>query len=122
MTSEKSAESGLRAEGGMPAALLESGGGSIGAEETDVSKGHAVCLRTDHGPTEPGTPDESPPKTEREFERAMRKLGYSKRQAREIASRGFKALAIAEPSEDVSDDLVLLLKQALTKLNRKDMQ
>lgn len=83
-----------------------------------MSKGHAVCLRTDHGPTEPGTPDKSPPKTEREFERAMRELGYSKRQAREIAARGFKAAAEAGPAEDTSDELAALLKRNLELLER----
>lgn len=82
-----------------------------------MSKGHAVCLRSDHGPTEPGIPDKSPPKTEREFERAMRELGFSKRQAREIASRGFKGLAEADPSNDTSE-LAALLKRNLELLER----
>lgn len=116
----KRAESVLRAEGGMPAAPSQAGGGSIGAKETDVSEGHAVCSRTDHGPTEPGTPDKSPPKTEREFERAMRELGYSKRQAREIAARGFKALADADPDDDVSELAALLERntQVLERVER----
>jgi hypothetical protein len=100
--------------GGMPATLSQTGGGSIGAEKTDVSEGHAAYSRNDHGPTEPGTPDKCPPKTEREFEHAMRELGYSKRQAREIVRSGFKALAEAEPAEDVSEELVALLKRTLT--------
>jgi hypothetical protein len=114
-----SAESVLRAEGGMPTALLQSGGGSIGAEESDVSEGHTVCSRNDHGPTEPGTPDKSPPKTEREFERAMRELGYSKRQAREIASRGFKALATADDPDDTSQVTSLIEKLNTLLVERK---
>ena len=108
----ESAESGLRAEGGMPAALLQSGGGSAGAEETeDVSDGHVVCSRSD-GPTEPGTPPaKSPPRTAREFERVMRELGYSKRQAREIVSHGFKGLTASEFDDDTSEQLAALMKR-----------
>ncbi|MBL0919369.1 MAG: hypothetical protein IBJ14_11745 [Hydrogenophaga sp.] len=47
----------------------------------------------------------------------MRELGYSKRQAREIAARGFKALACPDPSEDMSE-LVSLLKRNTEVLNR----
>ena len=38
----------------------------------------------------------------------MRELGFSKRQAREIAARGFKAAAEAEPAEDLSEIVALL--------------
>lgn len=39
----------------------------------------------------------------------MRELGFSKRQAREIAARGFKALATElEPAEDLSEIVALL--------------
>lgn len=108
--------------GGMPLGISQSGGGSIGAEKSDVSTGHAVCSRSDHGPTEPGTPEKSPPSTAREFEQAMRMLGYSKRQAREIASRGFKAMAQdAEPSEDVSE-LAALLQRNVEVLERFERQ
>jgi uncharacterized membrane protein len=103
----ESAECDLRAVG-MTAHTSQAGGGSIGAKETDVSSGHAVCSRDAHGSTDPATPDKSPPKTEREFERAMRQLGYSKRQAREIAARGFKAMAEAEPAVDTNDLNALL--------------
>lgn len=109
-------------DGGMPLDASQSGGGSIGAEKTDVSKGHVVCSRSDHGPTEPGTPDKSPPRTAREFEQALRTLGFSKRQAREIASHGFKATAQdAEPADDVSE-LVALLKCNLESLERIERQ
>ena len=101
-----------------------SGGGSIGAKEaTDVSEGHAVCSRIDQGPTEPEQPPAlSPPKTEREFERAMRALGFSKRQAATIAARGFKVLAAASPAEDVSEELISLLRRTLTHFDSKDTQ
>lgn len=33
----------------------------------------------------------------------MRALGYSKRQAKAIAARGFKGLAIADSAEDAAD-------------------
>ena len=98
---KQSAESDLRAVE-MIAQTSQASGGSIGAKETDVSTGHAVCSRDDQGPTQPPSA-KSPPKTEREFERAMRELGYSKRQAREIVTAGFKGLAEAEPAEDASE-------------------
>jgi hypothetical protein len=83
------------------------GGGSIGREEVnDVSEEDAACTRDAHGSTEPEPPALSPPRTAREFDKAMRALGYSKRQAAAIAARGFKALDLeADPAEDSSDDL-----------------
>lgn len=105
-------------DGGMPSDDSQTGGGSIGAEKTDVSEGHVVCSRSDHGPTEPGTPDKLPPRTAREFEQAMRTLGYSKRQAREIASHGFKVMAPdAEAAEDMSE-LAALLERNFEILER----
>lgn len=87
----------------------ETGGGSIGEKKTDVSKGHEVCSRDDHGSTEPGTtPTKSPPRTAREFERALRELGFSKRQAKAIANSGFKGLAIEDPADDVSELAALI--------------
>lgn len=89
-------------------ATSTTGGGSIGEKTTDVSEGHAVCSR-DHGLTEPGnTPTKSLPRTTREFEQAMRELGYSKRQAKSIANSGFKGLAIDDPAEDVSELAALI--------------
>ncbi len=91
------------------------GGGSIGAKETDVSKGHAASSRSDHGLTEPApTPPTAIPKTEREFERAMRAIGFTKREARTITSHGFKGLAIADPANDATD--LASLTERLSKL------
>ena len=85
------------------------GGGSIGCEAKDVSEEDAVCTRNAHGPTEPGTPALSPPRTAREFDKAMRALGYSKRQAATIAARGFKGLATEpDPAEDPAELAALL--------------
>ena len=95
--------------GETPTATSETGGGSIGEKTTDVSEGHAVCSREIHGSTEPGTtPTKSLPRTTREFEAAMRELGYSKRQAKAIASSGFKGLAIEDPADDVSELAALI--------------
>lgn len=38
----------------------------------------------------------------------MRGLGYSKRQARAIASHGFKGLAVVDPAEDLSEMAALI--------------
>lgn len=93
----------------MLAAPSVAGGLSIGCEAgTDLSEGQAACYRSDHG-TQPGnTPAKTPPKTARDFERAMRELGYSRREANLIAARGFKGLAEASPSEDVSELAALI--------------
>ncbi|WP_146039332.1 MULTISPECIES: hypothetical protein [unclassified Variovorax] len=48
-------------------------------------------------------PIKSKPRTSREFERALRELGYSKTEARSIASHGFKGLQVEDPAEDVSE-------------------
>lgn len=105
-------------DSGMPSDDSQTGGGSIGAEKTDVSEGHVVCSRSDHGLAAPGNPDKSPPSTAREFEHALRELGYSKRQAREIASHGFKVMAPdAEAAEDMSE-LAALLERNFEILER----
>lgn len=105
---------------GMIAEHPQAGGGSIGAKETDVfSEEHAVCSRDDHGPTEPATPPaKSPPKTEREFERAMRELGFSKRQAREIAARGFKGASHEVPADEDLSEIAALLERNTLVLER----
>lgn len=102
----------------MPPAVSQSGGGSIGAEKTDVSGRHAVCSRNAHGPTEPGTSPTTPPRTEREFEQAMRALGFTKRQAREISTRGFKGLAVAEPLPD-TNELAALMERIKTLFDER---
>lgn len=105
-----------RDAGEMLAAPSQAAGGSDGAVETmDVSSGHAVP-RADDGLT-PGTPP-TPPRTIRELEHALRGLGYSKAQAREIVSRGFKGLANAEAEEDSSAELVALLARNLELLTK----
>lgn len=45
----------------------------------------------------------SKPRTCREFERALRNLGFTQREAKTIASHGFKGLALEDPKEDVSE-------------------
>lgn len=43
------------------------------------------------------------PQTIREFERALKSLGYSQRESTAIAKGGFKALGIADPEPDLSE-------------------
>lgn len=50
------------------------------------------------------------PQTIREFERALKSLGYSQRESTAIAKSGFKAIGIDEPEPDLS-----ALKAALAK-------
>jgi hypothetical protein len=73
----------------------------------DVSEEDAACARDAHGQTAPEIPALSPPRTAREFEQALReKLGFSKRQAKSIAARGFKALDLEDANaEDESAEL-----------------
>lgn len=94
------------------ASPLSASGGSIGAEATkDVSSGHAVCTRDQRAPSDPpGNPQAIvKPATAREFEQALRTLGFTRREANLVASHGFKALAPgAEPEEDRSELAALL--------------
>ncbi len=50
----------------------------------------------------------SKPQTIREFERALRELGYSQREAASIAKGGFKAISNDVPKEDLSELASLL--------------
>lgn len=111
-------ESNPCAAGEMLAAQPLSGGSSIGAgDETDVSMGHAVCARSEHGLIESESPALSPPKTAREFEQVLRSLGYSKRQARAICAGGFKAAMQTDEPEDVSE-ILGALKRACDTIER----
>jgi hypothetical protein len=70
--------------------VSQAGGGSIGAEKPDVSIEHAVCSGARlESPANP-VPLQPKPKTARQFEAALRAIGFSKRQARAIAARGFR--------------------------------
>lgn len=53
-------------------------------------------------------PIKSKPRTGREFERALREMGFSKSEARSIASHGFKGLQVDDPAEDVSELTALI--------------
>ena len=50
------------------------------------------------------------PQTIREFERALRGLGFSQRESASIAKGGFKALVLDEPEEDLSELAALIAK------------
>lgn len=63
----------------------------------------------------PPPPIKSKPRTSREFEHALRELGFSKTEARTIASHGFKATAEAVPAEDMAD-LAALVKRHINLL------
>lgn len=65
-------------------------------------------------PEEPSQAAQKCPQTIREFEAAMRALGFSKRQAATIASSGFKALGKRAEGADESD-LLAELVNALTR-------
>lgn len=63
------------------------------------------------------SPIKSKPRTSREFERALREMGFSKSESRSIASYGFKAAEQApESSEDVSE-LAALVERNLQVLS-----
>lgn len=53
-------------------------------------------------------PTKSKPRTSRDFERALRELGFSKTESRAIASHGFKGLQVEDPAEDVSELAALI--------------
>lgn len=68
---------------------------------------------------EPGEspPTKSKPLTLREFERAMRDMGYSQREAKTIANHGFKGMSVDDPVEDVSE-LAALIQRNTTLFER----
>ena len=71
--------------------------------------------------TLPPPPIKSKPRTSREFEHALRELGFSKTEARTIASHGFKGLAETDPAEDASE-LAALTERLKTFLDRTERQ
>jgi len=50
------------------------------------------------------------PATIREFERALKSLGYSQRESTAIAKGGFKAIGNAEPDPDLSQLAAVIAK------------
>lgn len=65
---------------------------------------------------EPGASHSAPvkPRTCRELEHALLTLGFSRREAKAITSKGFGGMAAADPEEDLSEIAALL--QRNTKL------
>lgn len=99
------------------ASAYSTSGGTTGEQETDVSSGHSVCSREECGSSPPSgsLQAQSKPRTIREMEAALRTLGFSKREANTIATRGFKALAA--PSDDLSE-LAALLRRTTEAIER----
>lgn len=72
--------------------------GSDGAHAPQVAEGVAGCAST--APAASGEPEaKRPPATIREFERAMRALGFTRGQAQSIARHGFQSATDAPPDE-----------------------
>jgi hypothetical protein len=67
----------------------------------------------------PATPTKSKPQTCREFERALREMGFSQREATAIASHGFKGRELPDPPE-VMSELAALIQRNTTVLERID--
>jgi hypothetical protein len=70
------------------------------------------------GPAAPAPAAKSKPQTIRQFERSMRALGYSQREAAAIASQGFKALGTVEQAvdEDEIAELAALIAKTISIL------
>lgn len=83
----------------------------------DFSKGHRMSGTTASDSTTEPSVAVARPQTIREFQRALRGLGFSERQAKAVASHGFKALpgVDPEPPEDMAG-LVAALKQNITSM------
>lgn len=64
--------------------------------DADASTGCAASCAADV----PGQKAVTPPNTVREFERALRQLGFSRTQAEDIARHGFKGAYAAPPDGD----------------------
>lgn len=84
--------------------------GTSTAEHTTAPTGAAV-----HAPAPAA---KSKPQTIREFERSMRGLGYSQREAAAIASHGFKAIGTADQAEDQAElsELAALIAKSISIL------
>lgn len=78
--------------------------GTIPAPETQPDSQAAPALK-------------SPPQTIREFESALRVIGFTGRQAKAIAAGGFKAITVNE-QDDQLDRLVAALRGARTESNK----
>ena len=70
------------------------------------------------GPATPAPAAKSKPQTVREFERSMRALGYSQREAAAIASHGFKAIGTVEQAADQAEisELAALIAKTISIL------
>lgn len=66
----------------------------------------------------PAPAAKSKPQTIREFERSMRGLGYSQREAAAIATQGFKAIGAADQAEDEAEisELAALIAKTISIL------
>lgn len=84
--------------------------GTSTAERTTAPTGVAVHT--------PAPAAKSKPKTIREFERSMRGLGYSQREAAAIATHGFKAIGAADQAEDEAEisELAALIAKTISIL------
>jgi hypothetical protein len=73
---------------------------------------------TPTGPVAPAPAAKAKPQTIREFERSMRALGYSQREAAAIASHGFKAIGTVEQAEDQAEisELAALIAKTISIL------
>ncbi len=75
---------------------------SQSAGELSFREGHSMpgTLPADAATT--GQPSDNKPKTIREFERALQTLGFSKHEAKAVASGGFKAI---HPSDTLAEQI-----------------
>lgn len=71
---------------------------------------HAEDTSTPEGPAVAAPGAKSKPQTIREFERALRGLGFSQRESATIAKGGFKSIAADEPEDDLSTLAALIAK------------
>lgn len=73
---------------------------------------------TPTGPVAPAPAAKAKPQTIREFERSMRALGYSQREAAAIASHGFKAISTVDQAEDQAElsELAALIAKTISIL------
>ena len=73
---------------------------------------------TPTGPAASTPAAKSKPQTIREFERSMRALGYSQREAAAIASHGFKAISTVDQAEDQAElaELAALIEKTISIL------
>jgi hypothetical protein len=111
----------LPAMGNAPTLSVRDGRPSVADSEPKGSD--LLCLRDvpmgDLPPSQPASAQSSRPQNIREFEAKLREsFGFSSREAKAVASRGWSALAGPAQQEPPLDELAAMLTEAAKQFNQ----